>query len=349
MPFGGPGITPSSRGLPSSVQTLSPGSTMLVPAGSWSLDTGLYATVERFDPITGIWRRAGDQGRGQNFVISDGVNQRIANRTGCAVGAVLTNAGTGYTSAPTVTPSAGASTWVPVMGALVSTTVTVATGGSNYVFAPIVQIGSPSFPGIQASGVATISGGAVTGVTITNQGGGYIATPTINLVNDPRDTTGNGATAVLSLTGSGTVNGVLCTDMGNVLTAVPTLAFTGGGGASAAATVVMDFSLTGYTVGTAGAVVAAPVQLWGIPAVTAGAAAYTNPHIQTGLVNMRQGNIIGAVSAGALTATGLIVQDGGHYETVPSMMIVQSGVATTFPIATATVGGQTATFLMLAV
>lgn len=349
MVFGGPGVTPSSRGLPSSALTLSPGSTMLIPAGSWSLDTGLYGVIERFDPVTGIWRHAGDQGRGQSVVLADGVNERVANRTGCAVGALLTNAGSGYTSAPLVTPSAGASVWAAVMGALVSTVTTVATGGSNYVYPPICQIGSPSYPGIQATAVATISGGVVNAITITNQGGGYIATPTINLINDPRDTTGGGATGVLSLTGSGTVNGVLCIDHGNPLTAVPTLTFTGGGGASAAATTIMDFSLTGYTVGTAGAVVAAPVQVWGLPAVTAGAAAYTNPQSQTGLVNMRQGSIIGAVSAGALTATGLVVQDGGHYETVPSLMILQSGVATTFPIATATVGGQTASILMLAV
>lgn len=349
MPFGGPGVVPSSRGVPSSAFTLAPGEAYLIPAGSWSLDTGLYASVERFDPVTGIWRHAGDQGRGQAFVISDGVNQRVCNRTGCGAGALLTNAGSGYTSAPTVTASAGGSQWVAVMGALVNTTVTIATGGANYTYPPICIIGSPSYPGIQATATATISGGVVSAITVTNQGGGYIATPSISLFNDPRDTTGGGATAVLSLTGSGTVNGVLCIDHGNSVTSLPTLAFSGGGGSSAAATAIWDFSLTGYTVGTGGAVVAAPVQVWGLPTVTSGAAAYTNPQTQTGIVNMRQGSITGAVSAGALTATGLIVVDGGHYETVPLLMILQSGVATTFPIATAVVGGNTASVVMLAV
>lgn len=348
MVFGGPGIVPSSRGVPSSLITLPAGQAQLIPPGSWMIEPGLYAGIERFDPVTGIWRKVGNMGSGEAFVASDGVNQRVCNRTGCAVGALLTNAGSGYTSAPVVTPSAGASIWVAVMGALVSTTVTVATGGTNYVYPPICIIGSPSNPGIQATATAAISGGAVSAITITNQGGGYIATPTITLLNDPRDTTGNGATAVLSLTGQGTVNGVLCTDHGNALTAVPTLAFTGGGGSSAAATAIMDFAVTGYTVSTAGAVIAAPAQTWGIPAVTAGSAAYTNPATQTGLVNMRQGSIIAAVSGAAITATGLVVLDGGHYETVPTMQVIQSGIATTWPILTATVGGLTSTIIQQA-
>jgi hypothetical protein len=239
--------------------------------------------------------------------------------------------------------------WLAIMGALVNTSVTISTGGANYVYPPIVFIQAPSNPGVQATGVATISAGAVTGVTITNQGGGYLTTPSLIFINDPRDTTGGGATGVLSLTGQGTINAVVCTDHGNPLTAVPTLTFTGGGGTGAAATVIMDFALTGYTVTTAGAALAAPVQLFGIPAVTAGSAAYTNPQISTGLVNQRQGSIIGAITGGALTATGAVVGDGGAYETVPSLIVLQSGVATTAPAATATVGSQTANISLLAV
>jgi hypothetical protein len=349
MPFGGPGVVPSSRGVPSSAFTLSPGGVILVPAGSWSIDAGLYAGIERFDPITGIWRHAGDQGRGQSFVISDGNNQRIVNRTGCAAGALLTNAGSGYTGVPTVVASAGSSVWQAVMGALVNTTVTVNTGGSNYIYPPICLISSPSNPGIQATAVAAISGGQVTGITITNQGGGYLTPPTINLINDPRDTTGNGATATLSLTGQGTINGILCVDHGNPLTAVPTLTISGGGGSGAAATAIMDFSLTGYTVTTGGAGLVAPAQVWGIPQPVAGTPAYTNPMTQTGIVNQRQGTVTAAVSGGAITATGLLVVDGGHYETVPALGVMQSGVATTAAVLVAAVGGNTASINMLAV
>jgi hypothetical protein len=349
MPFGGPGIVPSSRGVPSSAFALPAGQVFLIPAGSWALSTGPYANLQRFDPVLGMWRDMGDQGRGMNMVVSDGVNYRVANTTGCAVGANLTNAGSGYTSAPVITPSAGNSIWQAVLGPLVSTTATIVTPGSGYLYPPMVQISSPSYPGIQATGIATISGGAVTGITITNQGGGYTLAPTINLVNDPRDTTGNNAAATLALTGQGTVAGILLLDHGNPLTAVPTLAFSGGGGSAAAATAIMDFSLTGYTVGGGGAGFVAPVQIWGIPAFVAGAPAYTNPQTQQLRVQMRQGSITGAVSGGAVTATGLSVVDGGHYETVPVLTYSSPTPPTTLATLTAVVGGQTAHVTMLAV
>jgi hypothetical protein len=349
MPFGGPGIVPSSRGIPSSCFSLAAGATYLIPAGSWAIDVGTYAVLERFDPVTGAWRRPGAFGPGVQYVISDGVNYRIANRTGCAAGALLTNAGSGYISAPTVTPSAGASMWQAVMGPVVSTTATVLTGGSNYLYPPLVQISSPSNPGIQATGTATMTGGIVTGITITNQGGGYQAVPTINLVNDPRDQTGNGATAAVALTGGGTVAGVICIDHGNAVTAVPTLAFSGGGGASAAATAIMDFTLTGYTVQTAGVGFAGAVEVWGVPAFTAGAAAYTNPQTQTGLVNMRQAIIVGGLAGGGIAVAGSAVIDGGHYEAVPLLVYATNSIPTTAAALIAAVGGAVANVIMLAV
>jgi hypothetical protein len=41
---------------------------------------------------------------------------RVANQTGCAVGALITNGGTLYTSAPAVAASAGASVWLALRG-----------------------------------------------------------------------------------------------------------------------------------------------------------------------------------------------------------------------------------------
>jgi hypothetical protein len=347
--FGGPGIVPSSRGVPSAAFPLQAGATYIIPAGSWAISAGNYGSLQRFDPVVGIWRHFGDQGKGMNLVVSDGNNYRVANTTGCAAGALLTNAGTGYTSAPAIAPSAGTSIWQAVMGSLVSTTATVVTGGASYIYPPICQIASPSFPGIQATATATLTAGAVSSITITNQGGGYLIAPQINLFNDPRDTTGYGANATLALTGSGTVNGVVCVDHGNPLTAVPTLTFTGGGGASAAATVIMDFAMTGYTVTGGGSVFVAPIQIWGIPQIVAGTAAYTNPQTQTGIVSMRQGSITGAVAAGAVTATGALVVDGGHYQTVPSAVYATPTPPATLATLVLTVGGQTANIVMLAV
>ena len=62
------------------------------------------------------------------FVDSDGQNYRLANLTGCPVGALMTNVGSGYTSAPTVAASAGSSAWTAVVGGAINSTVTVTTG-----------------------------------------------------------------------------------------------------------------------------------------------------------------------------------------------------------------------------
>jgi len=69
--------------------------------------------------------------------------------------------------------------------------INVLTGGSGYTIAPQVVIGGT---GTGATATATITGGVVTGITITNQGEGY-TTAFANIINAPGDTTGFGATA----------------------------------------------------------------------------------------------------------------------------------------------------------
>jgi hypothetical protein len=54
------------------------------------------------------------------------------------------------------------------------------TGGTGYTVAPTATFSAPQNPnGIAATGTATVSGGAVTGVTITSPGSGYTAAPTV--------------------------------------------------------------------------------------------------------------------------------------------------------------------------
>jgi hypothetical protein len=145
---------------------------LLSPAGWYWVKTGLYTTLQQYDPITGIWRAigAGDNTAVDHFIYSDGVNYRLANQTGALVGALLTNAGSGYTSAPTVTASAGNSIWRAIVGGAVSTTVTITNGGSNYTYPPIVQFQAPPSFGVQATGYATLTNGVVTSVTVTKSG-----------------------------------------------------------------------------------------------------------------------------------------------------------------------------------
>jgi len=352
--FSGPGLIPSLKGVTTNVVTLSSGQCQLIsPAGWYMVNTGLYTTVQQYDPITGIWRNIGngDHQGGVRYIYSDGVNYRLANQTGALVGALLTNAGSGYTSAPTVTASAGSSIWRAVVGGAVSTTVTVTNGGTNYTYPPQVQISAPPAGGVQATGYSTLTSSAVSSVTITNQGAGYASAPTIVFVNDPREgvngvTQGYNAAAVATLTGAGTVTAVLCLDHGQGAQAtLPTLAFGGGGGASAAATGIMCWSITAYAAGTAGTGLSGSVaQISAEDAFPTTAAAYTNPYIQSGLVRTRNANIKAPISSGGITATGAIIYDGGIYTSSPTPLVnATASVVTAAPVVTFTLGGQTDT------
>lgn len=344
--FGGPGVSNNLAGLTSNQFALPAGEVYLPPSNYYGVSLGRYTNVQRYDPIGGIWRPVTDP-LGNHFLFADGSNLRFANTSGCAVAALLTAAGSGYTSAPTVTASAGGSTWQAIVGGAVNTTVSVTIGGTNYTQPPQVVFSAPPSPGVPATGYATISGGSVTAVTITNQGAGYTTAPTINFFNDPRDTTGANAAATCTLTGAGTVTAVLCTNHGTPLTSVPTLSFSGGGGSSAAATAIMNFALTGYSVTTAGAgytAAAGNVTVSATPTLTAGTAAYTNPGSQTNFVKVRPAIISAPASgAGAITATGLTVIDGGSYQAVPAtgsvVIIGGTGIISTAAVLALTVGG----------
>lgn len=350
--FSGNGIYPGLRGQATNSFTLQPSEVALIPPGYWLVRCGLYSIVQEKDQVSGIWRSIGAGESQFTYVNSDGVNFRVANTTGCAVGAIVTNAGSGYTSAPTVTASAGGSTWLAIVGGAVNTSVTVTNGGTNYTYPPQVVISAPTYGsgnGLQAQGYATISGGAVTGVTITQQGAGYSAIPTITLVNDPRDTTGTGASAQLTLTGAQTVTAVICTNHGTgALTSVPTLSFSGGGGSSAAATAIMDWTVTAYAVTNGGSGYVAPVEISAVGGVVAGTAANTNPNYDTGLVRIRKANIVGALSSTVITATGEIVIDGGHYQALPVAVIATNTAPTTVATLTLTMGGTADTVLLFA-
>jgi hypothetical protein len=352
--FSGSGVLPSLKGVATNVVTLQSGQCQVIsPAGWYMVNVGLYTVVQQYDPITGIWRNIGngEHEGGVKYIYSDGVNYRLANQTGAVVGALLTNGGSGYTSAPTVSAGTTGSIWRAVVGGAVSTTVTVTNGGSNYTYAPQVQFSAPPAGGVQATGYCTLTSGAVSSVTVTNQGAGYASAPTIVFVNDPREgvngvSTGYNAAATCVLTGAGTVTALLCLDHGQGgQTSVPSISFAGGGGSSAAATAIMNWSITAYTAGTAGAGLAGSVaQISAEDAFPTTAAAYTNPYTQSGLVRTRPANIKAPISGGGITATGAVVIDGGVYTSSPTPLVIPTAsVVTTAPVVTFTMGGQTDT------
>ena len=82
------------------------------------------------------------------------------------------------------------------------TAIAVATGGSGYATAPTVTINYPDAlgPVVQATATATISGGVVTAITITNPttNSGYVNTPTVTLSGGGYTTAATAGTVTLT-------------------------------------------------------------------------------------------------------------------------------------------------------
>jgi hypothetical protein len=344
--FGGVGVSLPLNQQGTNTVELQAGAVYYVPPGTFNIRHGSASTIQTYDPVLGVWRPIGYDGGNWEQVDSDGNNYRVANQTGCAVAALLTQAGTtGYTSPPTVTPSAGGSAWQAILGSTVSS-ITVTATGANYVYPPIVLIQAPGFPGIPAAGYSTLNAsGGVASVTMNDVGAGYTTVPFITFWNDPRDTTGGNAAGVAVLAGLGTVTGLLCTNHGSPITSgtVPTLTFSGGGGASAAAVAIMDWAVTSYAVTGAGSGYAGALEIstigTGIPTT---ATAYTNPNTQASFLRTNPPQIVGALSGTGITATGQILVDSGHIGGVTSniaALIIGGGAPTTVATLTLGVGG----------
>ncbi len=93
------------------------------------------------------------------------------------------------------------------------------TGGTAGSFTNII---SP----ILATATATISGGTVTGLTITNGGIGYFSAPSVTIAAPPSGTT---ATATATISG-GVVTGLTITNPGSGYTSAPAVTISGTGG-----------------------------------------------------------------------------------------------------------------------
>ena len=348
--FVGPCIFPSNSAIPGYGNEIEfqAGQAWLIPPGTFLITslTGL-TMLQSKDPITGIWRPCGSCAPGPRMIVSEGNNDRLANQSGCAVGAFVTAKGSGYTSAPSVLPSAGGSVWQAIIGGVL-TGVTVTNGGSGYVYPPLVLFDMPPTPGFMPTAYATLTAGAVSAITLTDQGAGYAAQPQVYLVPDPRDSTGGGATATAATGGAGQLTGVVCTDHGNPVTSLPTLTISGGGGASGAATVVANFSVTGLTVSgggtgfpTSSLAIIEPIapQLSG--------AAWTNPTMETSLILQRNARLrVPTTAGGLLTATGAD-GFGGSYGSAPTAYGIEtSTLITASPTITFAVGGVSDTIFI---
>ena len=213
--------------------TLPPGEAMPVPPGEWLVGLGMYLILQFLDPITNTWVTTSSGGwEGPPiYVFSDGYNIRIANMLGCPTGAVVTAPGGGYVQASTTISVTGGSgtTFQPIIGgqlALNAGSIVYGSGGAGYGIAPLALLPAPppaaansnGVGGVQASGYFAISGGSVVGFTFTNPGAGYSSGATIVAQPSPYDpnlATGiTMATVGFSVTASGSLTGVLCTNSG---------------------------------------------------------------------------------------------------------------------------------------
>jgi hypothetical protein len=276
--IGGPGIglnlngafgsqLPGSSGsfgpiVSSNAITLAPSQVQPLPAGTFYVSPGPVTSLQWLDPVTTVWRTINATPNAGGFYIdADSGNYRLANLTGTVIGAVITNAGSGYvngigTAATglTITPSAGGSVWVPVVGGVNNGTVTITAGGSNYSFAPTIVCSAPPTGGIPMTAVCTVAAGAINAVSVTNPGAGYTAPATLTVINDYRDSTGSGAVltagalvqsgGLAAMYPSGAQNAAFNSLVGgNGVNVVVPVTFTFSPASTTAATSIMNFCL----------------------------------------------------------------------------------------------------------
>ena len=340
--LGGPGIGLSLRGKASNVLSIAPGNTYVPPAGTYFVQLGVYTSLQYLDPVTGIWRDQLSPGTESQFS-TDGTNFRMANLTGCPVGAVITQTtgcagttGIGVTAtAMMITVSTGSSTWCPIVGGAISTTcltgVTGSTLGAGYLYPPLAIISPPPPGGLQATahvtGIPTTGALLAAQLIIDNQGAGYpllstgVANATLTLVNDPRDTVGSGATVRLALTGTGLLVALYPLNQGVPNTVVPTLTLPGSG----AATPVMNFTVTTFATGWTGSVWSTGAQMELVtvnhllPAATINPL-FVNPIHERAITFPRPARIAMAAAGSTITTSGAVIEDAGYgIQVVPAL------------------------------
>lgn len=297
--------------------SLAPGESLIVPPGQWLVGRSGSIMAQYLDTVTGIWRGYSSV-RAQNTRFqSDGANFRLFNPTGCPVSAIVTAQGSGYSqSSTTVTANgSGGSTWMPIIGGALNTSVTVATGGSGYTIAPTVYFPAPPYPGIPATGYATLSAGAVSAVTLVDVGAGYLTAPTPVVIPSPYDPNlANIVSATLTTSisnNTGKLCGVLCTNPGGAVTTVPTLTVTGAGSSATCTAVALCTITASSASGGANYTTSNKVITSGGQSNASEVSAAVNPSVSLSTFIPRSADGIATISTGALS--GFTFYDTGLF------------------------------------
>jgi hypothetical protein len=259
-----------------------------------------------------------------------GAKNAVAITTGSVSGINLTTAGSGYSSAPTITlsaPEADGGTQATATAQIVGggvTEITLSDAGSGYTGVPSVNIvAAAGDTGTGAAATAVLSGAGVTAVSVGGAGSGYTtATVTFSAPQVAGGTTASGS-AVFTSRGVATI---AVTEGGDGYTVAPTITFTGGGGTGAEATAtVVDGAITAITVDTAGT-------------------GYTSA--PTVVITPDAGDTITtpAEATATLTTAGIasitVSNAGSGYTTAPTVSITGDGTGAS---ATATIGTSSLT------
>jgi hypothetical protein len=330
---------------------LNAGETFVLPAGDWYVGLGMYLVLQFLDPITNTWSFGAGSAftRGISHVTSDGFNVRIANLTGCVVGAVINNAGSAYAQASTTVTAVCAGitgalpTLLPIIGGQLGLTGTftidVPTKGAGYGVPPIIMIPPPppatnnanGVGGVPATAYAIIgTSGSISAVSLTNPGAGYPSAPTAVVVPSPFDpnlSVGITAASVsFSLTGSGSITGVLVTNSGSPLPTASMASITlvlGGAGSSGSMTAVVMQTVSAASVSGPGVGYGTSESLittvGGVPATSA----ITNPDTLRLAWEPRPANI-GLTPANTSVSVGStgVIYDGGLFLGQPNPILV---------------------------
>src|SRR5262245_40769173 len=95
--IGVPGQAGYYTGLTNTI-SLGAGETYTILSGSWWVKTGPYTFLQWLEPVTNTWKVRPTAKDDTVYVESDGQNWRLANLTGCVIGAVITTGGVTYTN-----------------------------------------------------------------------------------------------------------------------------------------------------------------------------------------------------------------------------------------------------------
>ena len=181
---------------------------------------------------------------GYGYNIAPTISITGGGSPGVITGYSALSGGSGYALPPLITATNGVGSnfagYTTLAATTLSSTFTITSGGTGYAVNDTLNFnytGTGGGSNVVAK-VSTVSSGVITGITLTNAGGGFtLKPPTISSITS---SAGSGAVITCSLVAAA-VGTIVITNGGmNYNTTVPTFVFTavsGGSGASATATI----------------------------------------------------------------------------------------------------------------